>query len=416
MNRIRFIALLCASLLLLSACTPAAEQSMGTATAPEGEQQTEEAMDEATTEQVSEKKSYTFTAFSEEEQDRLSDIADVYGPTAFQVAFLDKDTIYTYCRGYAEVDEHRKVTDNTKYRIASLSKLITAMVYMAAQDRGLADKDTDISEYFGEPVYNPRFKKSVITPSLLMTHLASVGSDTYYVLQDGMLTWSSFYYYSEPGTEYAYSNTGYGVLSCMLERITEQPFPDLAAEFLFEPLGIDAAYTWDRLKDGSDIGALYGEGGMTVNYVRKIKTDPLGKGIRISYGNLLISAKDYVQLLGVLINDGCDISGKRILSSEAVEQMLERRFTEGMFGVAFGSQIQTNVIEGTKVYVHTGSAAGMFSTYVFDPEAKKAAVVVSTGEGRRMDPETEVYRLCQDLIREVWNEEKDENGIETVVG
>ena len=74
-----------------------------------------------------------------------------------------------------------------------------------------------------------------------------------------------------------------------------------------------------------------------------------------------------------------------------------------MFGGAYGSQIQINVIRGTKVYVHTGSAKGMFSAYAFDPASKKAAVVLSTGESRRADATTDVYCLCLDMIREVWN-------------
>ena len=396
-------AILAASILLLTSCAPATAPD---ASSDSGNQtQSEEATSPAIPAESTEVKELGYSAFDTKTEQELQKITTSYKPTAVQVALLDRNTIYTYSYGYAERASKRAVTDDTKYRIASLSKLITAMVFMAAQDRGLVDDETDISEYFGEPCYNPLFKNITITPSMLMTHLSSAASEMHYILRKGLLSSGRFYLSTEPGKTYNYSNTGYGTLSCLLERVTQQPFPDLANEYLFDPMQINAAYTWDRLKDGTDIGALYGEsGGMTVNTIRSIRPDPLGAGLRISYGNLLISAKDYVKLLGLLMYDGRDFNGKQILSSYAVNEMLERRFTQNMFGVAYGSQIQTNVIEGSAVYVHTGSTNGMFSAFVFDPAAKKAAVVLSTGEGRRMDPENEVYSLCLDLITEVWGQ------------
>ena len=47
----------------------------------------------------------------------------------------------------------------------------------------------------------------------------------------------------------------------------------------------------------------------------------------------------------------------------------------------------------------------MFSAFVFDPATKRAAVALTTGEERSLDPETEVYHLCQDLLRAVWGAE-----------
>ncbi len=396
-------AILAVSILLLASCT----KLTGPKTIMDSGDQTSsvETTSPAIPAESTEIKELAYSEFDTETEQNLQNITTSYKPTAVQVAFLDWNTIYTYCYGYAEKYSRRAVTDDTKYRIASLSKLITAMVFMAAQDRGLVDDETDISEYFGEPCYNPLYKNIAITPSMLMTHLSSVASEIHYILRKGLLSSGRFYLSTEPGKTYSYSNTGYGTLSCLLERVTQQPFPDLAEAYLFDPMQIDAAYTWDRLDDGTDIGALYGEsGGMTVNTVRSIRTDPLGMGLRISYGNLLISAKDYVKLLGLLMYDGRDFNGKQILSSYAVNEMLERRFTQNMFGVAYGSQIQTNVIEGTTVYVHTGSANGMFSAFVFDPKAKKAAVVLSTGEGRRMNPDNEIYSLCLDLITEAWGQ------------
>ncbi len=352
---------------------------------------------------VNANKTHTFLGFSENMAARLDGIADDYGAVAVQVAlFNGGDEILTYSCGYADWDAGRKTTTETKYRVASLSKLVTAVVFMAAKDRGIVDENEDISVYFGEPCYNPRFPDVPITPAMLMTHTSSLDSDGDSLWEPGLLSRRSIYLAFEPGTRYSYSNTGYGVLSCLLEKATGRPFNALAKEYLFDPLGIDASYVYDELNDQTDVGVLYGEGGLTISELADIRPAQPGLGLGLSYGNLIISAKDYVKILSMLAHGGVSVDGKTVLSRESAEALLERRIETDGYGVAFGSQIQANIIPGATVYVHTGSAVGMFSTFVFDPETDRAAAVFSTGEPRYIDPESEVYRLCLDAIRIVW--------------
>lgn len=346
---------------------------------------------------------YTYADFDPTQAGRFAEIADSYGAVAAQVAVLEGAQIKTWCRGKADRAAGREVTNDTRYRVASLSKLVVAMTFMAAEERGLVSDAADVSDYFGETCRSPYYPDAVITPAMLLTHTAGLDDADYFSYRSGLLSREGIFLFTEPGASYYYSNVGYGVLSCLLERAAEKPFNTLAKEYLFAPLGIDASFIYDALDDASDIGALYGEdGGLTEYELAAMRGNGFKTDLSLACGNLIISAKDYVKLLGVMMHSGFNVDGKRILSAESVNAMLLERFTEEHFGVAYGSQIQTNVVEGRTLYVHTGSAYGMYAAFAFDPAAQKAAVVLSVGEPRYMDPESEVYYLCQDVLREIW--------------
>lgn len=348
-------------------------------------------------------RSYTYADFDTAKAERFTGISGSYGATAVQIALLEGEQIKTFCLGKANRATGREITNDTKYRVASLSKLAVAMTFMAAQERGLVDENADISDYFGEPCRSPYYPDTVITPSMLLTHTAGLDDAEYYTYRSGLLSREGVFLYVQPGTTYYYSNVGYGVLSCLLERAADRSFPLLAKDYLFAPLGIDAAFVYDGLADTSDIGNIYGEdGGLQEYELAAMRGNGFQKDLTLACGNLIISAKDYVKLLGVMMHGGLNVNGARILSEESVDTMLQLRFTEEHFGVAYGSQIQSNVIEDKTLYVHTGSAYGLYAAFAFDPVAKKAAVVLTTGIPRYMDPESEVYYLCQDLLREMW--------------
>ena len=345
---------------------------------------------------------HTYSGFDTQEGERMNEITEDYGAKAVQLALLDGNDIKTFCYGYADVKIRLPLTEDTKYRVASLSKLVVASIFMAAAERGYVDENADISEYFGETCRNPRYEDIAITPSMLLTHTASLISDGDYTYYSGMLSERSNYLRAKPGTEYVYSNFGYDLIECLLERATGQSFNSLAKEYLFEPLGIDASYIYNELEDPYDVGMLYGEGGLSVRELASFEgEEELGRDLSLAAGNLIISAKDYVKILGMLIHEGCDVDSVQVLSAETVEKMLASRMSLSGFDVAYGSQIQTDVIDGETVYVHTGSAYGMYSAYVFNPETKKAMAVLTTGEERSTESNG-IYSLCMDLIREVW--------------
>lgn len=65
-------------------------------------------------------------------------------------------TVYSKGFGFADVEQGVKVTPNTKFRIASISKSFTSLLVGRMIDRGRINLDEDIKSYL--PYFSPKTK------------------------------------------------------------------------------------------------------------------------------------------------------------------------------------------------------------------------------------------------------------------
>ena len=339
-------------------------------------------------------------------------IAGNYSATAVQAAVIKDGKLYcTYEYGMADKEQQKTVTPDTKFRIASLSKLVTDIIFIALCDEGKVSLDADISEYLGFRVRNPYYPDTVITPAMLMSHTGSI-IDTYAFLNSrnsgsstpikNLLTTDAFSY-AKPGTVYSYSNFSVALIGCIAELVTDTPFEDLAKKYVFSPLGIDAGFTASSLVNRELIATLYGNGGYTVSQQLALSWHPtLGQSHHLVQGNLTISARDYINIAAVLANGGESADGIRLISEDGAKQLLEVRYDNGSFCSCFGLIKQSGVIDGLELCTHTGSNFGMFSAFAIDPETGNGVVVLTSGATGVKDNSTDIYRICLDIIREMF--------------
>ena len=342
--------------------------------------------------------------FDAAQQEKLTGIFRKYGAVSAQVALIrDGAVTEVFAYGTAETESGRITDTDTKYRVASITKLATFLVFMTLQDRGLVDENEDISTYFGYTCRNPRYPDDSITPAMLMTHTAGFAIYGDPLLSRGDLSYSDLYYDIRPGSAYSYSNTGAALVACVCENAAGRCLDDLAKEYLFGPLGIDAAFHASDLKDQTNIAALYGEdGGLSVISQLSTPKYALGAGLNLAAGNLTVSAKDYAKLIAMLINDGRNAADETVLSKASVASVLDAHIMTDGYGVGYGVELRDNIIGEKTFYTHTGSAWGMFSAFAFCKEDRCGVVVLTSGCDRWEDPETEMYRVCLEAINTVY--------------
>ena len=346
-------------------------------------------------------KVYKITPITGTLKSKCDSISKNYNATAVQLAVIkDGHVVNTYCYGIADTSTGRRVNEDTKYRVASLSKIAVTCVFMALCDQGLVSEYDDISKYFGYKCYNPYYPNITITPSMILTHSASFIGDAGRTLQPGALCNKAYYYQTKPGTCEQYSNFGFSVIACICERVTGTPLNDLAKKYLFDPLGIDASYLAYKLKDTSNLGGLYGpEGTLTPAGMLSVRERPLGVGLTLAQGNLTISAKDYARILAMILNDGVAENGKRVLSKRSVDAMKKVRIICAHYGLGYAMRRETTVIPNKVVYAQSGSAYGMFGGYTVCPEDKAGVVVFTSGCARSRIASTQLYTICHHLIK-----------------
>jgi CubicO group peptidase (beta-lactamase class C family) len=160
------------------------------------------------------------------------------------------------------------VTTTSKARVASISKIATALTLIQLAEDGKIDLDFDVSGPLGFQLRHPSFPNSPITPRMVLSHTSGVRDGGGYsgivgeTLEDffrpGGKRWENGGHWAKldlPLGHFAYSNLGMAIIAQMAERVSGERFDNLAKRLVFDPLGIDAGFNWSGVPDDQVAGA-----------------------------------------------------------------------------------------------------------------------------------------------------------------
>lgn len=178
--------------------------------------------------------------------------AQALPPATVAVAFDRSHIRPVLAEGEADRASHRLATADSPVRIASISKLVTALGVMRLVDAGKLDLDRDVSDYLGYPLRNPAFPNRVITLRLLLSHQSSLldGDDLYLIplgtsLRERLAdrrVWDSTH---PPGSGwFHYTNLNFPVIGTIIEKVTGQRFDVAMHQLVLGPLKLDACFNW----------------------------------------------------------------------------------------------------------------------------------------------------------------------------
>lgn len=182
----------------------------------------------------------------------LASSAQAVPPASVAVAFDRQDLRTVLAEGEADRATQRLAGADDPVRIASISKLVTALGVMRMVDVGQLDLDRDIGDYLGYPVRNPAFAQRKITLRLLLSHRSSLidGEELYIIplgvtLQERLAdprVWDPAH---APGSDwFHYTNLNYPVVASVMERVSGERFDVLMSRLVLKPLGLDACFNW----------------------------------------------------------------------------------------------------------------------------------------------------------------------------
>lgn len=171
-----------------------------------------------------------------------------------------RDNRMVYARGYGLADLERQVpiTSRTVFDIGSTSKQFTAAVVVLLAQEGRLSLDDDVRKHIAElPVY-----ERPITIRQLLHHTSGLRDYIGLLLLSGqrfddvttpddalrLLTQQRALNFT-PGAEHLYSNSGYFLLSLIVERVTGKSLRDEAQTRIFTPLGMGSTQLLGRYDD-----------------------------------------------------------------------------------------------------------------------------------------------------------------------
>ena len=349
---------------------------------------------------------------SEEIQAAVDRISEQYNAVGVQVAVINNGRVAgTYEYGYATRTD-RPMTADTKIRAASVSKVVLAMTIMRLSELRQINIDRDIGEYWGAPVRNPNHPDNPVTMRQMLSHTSSIRVYDYGFEADGELIRSRFldgsgFGRSTPGAigSWNYNNYAYAALGVTVEVATDRTVNSIAAEHLFEPLGIDAAFGTGSISDTDNLATIYGHGGGVGRSV-SAQLSTLGSTFPGECGEefpggLTISALDLAKLTAALIGNG-EYNGVRVLSRNSVAMMQTSQGRTGGFDQCLPMRRRENLLGEDVLFFHTGSRYGVFSLMSYNPNNRNGVVVLTTGANGIRDVNN-LPLVCADISEYIYS-------------
>jgi len=176
----------------------------------------------------------------------------------------------------------------------------------------------------------------------------------------------------EPGTRWSYSNTGYFLLSLVVQRVSGERFGDYLREHLFEPLGMRHTFMGGYAPAGATLaqGCKPGEG----EGAARIDVRPITEASTFGAGGISSTLADWA------LWDEALFSG-RILSPRAMEVLTTtQRLTDGTdTGYAFG--LFRDEFRGAPRITHSGQTQGFTADYARYPGGDFSVITFGNSYG-----------------------------------
>jgi serine beta-lactamase-like protein LACTB, mitochondrial len=281
----------------------------------------------------------------------------------------DGKIIWLDTRGYSDIENKVPATINTVYRIASISKTITAVAVMQLFDQGKIKLDDDVRKYIQFPA-----KKWKFTIRQLLSHTAGIRAyknpaefdsrEFFKSIQDAVnyLAKDSLVY--EPGTKYLYTTLGYNLLAAIIENVSGLSYPDYIKKNILEPADMKSTFP-DVQRDIIPNRAK----GYERNLYRQIQNTALADlSIKIPGGGFLSTSEDLLKFSDSLLK------GKLIKLMTLDSMIVPTKLRNGKT-INYGLGLEFGIDESGRKYIgHTGGGTGFVSHLLIYPEEKVSAV------------------------------------------
>ncbi|TDH24577.1 class A beta-lactamase-related serine hydrolase [Segetibacter sp. 3557_3] len=270
-----------------------------------------------------------------------------------------KDGKLIYARGYGFGDQTtaRAVDTASLFRIASLSKPITAITILKLVEEGKLSLSAKVfgpggvlgTEYGGQPYQN---NITNITVQQLLQHTAggwtNDANDPMFTANNmssrELISWTidNRPLTTTPGTTYAYSNFGYNILGRIIEKVSNKTYEEHVKSAILAPLGIT------RMQIGGNTEAerktdevkYYGQSSQNPYIYNIARMD--------AHGGWIGSAKDLMKL--VVAADGFN-TRPDILSAASIQTMTTGSSANPSYGMGW-------MVNSSNNWWHTGALPG----------------------------------------------------------
>ncbi|HKV79001.1 MAG TPA: serine hydrolase domain-containing protein [Candidatus Sulfotelmatobacter sp.] len=298
--------------------------------------------------------------------------------------------------GFADLENNVPASEHTLFRLASISKSLTAVGAMELWEHGKLELDSPVQKYC--PSF-PR-KSAPITTRQVMGHLGGirhyksdsqedpeVGNTKHFdsPIQAGLDFFKNDALIAEPGSHFHYSTQGYTLVGCVIEGASGSGYLDYMRQNVLQPAGMDHTQADDRFAITP----------YRTRFYQKTKSgtvenaDFLDSSYKIPGGGWLSSAEDMAHFEVAMLNDKLI---KRTSRDLMWTPLKPGDGSKDSYGLGWG--IVDN--DGVRGVGHNGGQQGTSTSFIVDPE-HRTGVVVLTNMGS-LDPDQLAHEIMKVLV------------------
>ena len=283
--------------------------------------------------------------------------------------------------GVADVASGRAMEAGTALRTASVTKPLIGALFLVLQREGKLDLDHPLARWI------PEFPRaSEVTLRMLLTHTSGLGEYTRIPLEQlardaavdytpeqlvARMAATRPLFIHEPGTRWAYSNTGYTLLGVVAERAGGASLAELVSERLARPLGL-AATAWDDPPSREAATGHMFTGG-------RWRPIPYVSGSFVGASGAIRSTPAELCRWSDALMDGKVLSGP-----ELVALTTPGRPTQPRDAPPYGMGVFTGRAYGRRVIFHSGNTAGFAADWRCYPDDGVSIAMLANADASRM--------------------------------
>ncbi|MBN1543783.1 serine hydrolase [candidate division KSB1 bacterium] len=380
------------------------------------------------------------TAFLDSTLQAIRQKYDVVGQSV--VVTRSGEIVFSGYSGQRDLSRRLPVDEKTTYRIASISKMVTATALMQLYEQGRFHLTDRVDDYLDFSLVNPRFPDQPITFEQLLAHTSSLRdgsnyskflSETYtndpppklaeLLVPGGRFYSSDMYATQSPDKRYfQYANINYGLIGTLVERLSGERFDRYCRDHVLQPLGISGSFNVCDLPDIDDLAVLYRKSGnrwipQFDHYsgrpptARDLSAYTIGDNgvIFAPQGGLRCSAEDLAKFM-LAHRLSASNPGTPVLSDTTLQRMQESIWRykgnngNSMGGIfkayALGNHTTRDLLPGETLIGHPGEAYGLISDLYFSADADYGIILITNGgqwgpgTSGWFNIEEEVFRAC----------------------
>jgi len=267
--------------------------------------------------------------------------------------------------GYADIAANRKMTTDSVFWIASMSKPITGTALMLLVDEGKVNVDDPVEKYLPEfrrqmvTVYRDdstrllKTPKHPITVRNVLAHTSGLPFQSaveqptldLLPLREATRSYALTPLDFEPDTKYQYSNAGINTAGRIIEVVSGVSFEQFLEDRLFKPLGMKDTTFWPNEEQVARLAKSYRPNAAKTD----LEEFPIGqllyplsdrtRRFPMPAGGYFSTAADCGRFCQMLLNGGT-LDGRKYLSEAAVKQMTSKQTGDALKeGYGFGFQV-----------------------------------------------------------------------------